>query len=533
MLRLDFPKVYNKGRNFLIRNQARILRWSHHIWHEIKHIGKGFKTFKQEIQESVTDTKDMHYARYKKVTYSQSKKMQRVTRDVIKFIPFSLFIIIPGLELLLPAWLVIFPNAIPSQFQSAATRQKKMEQLLTNRNQAAEKLLYKLPKYLHKLAKSNYLTEEEKLEMQEVLKLVETNDSIHTNLLKYKHLFTKYADFKHFKVSTLQDMAHFMGLNPITGLNTINNILSFTGIKIRTDNMYVSWMTKIILKRELRMFFRKIRREDSYLSMEKVSNFTDARLDSILIERGIEILNKPRDKKLKDYKMWQAISNLNNVPDSLLIFCRLNEFAEDLYRINYFEQEIDLIRRVSSSKGYIQRKRRLEEYLGMAQVKDCISHLLKAKGLIKDEEEGIEEKEKDLQEQTEETKTEKWEHYTPVFTIDDYRNYKNAVQEFKIRHNAIVSEVDNLNSTLAKQLEELEQIVILGYLDRKEMGEHSKIRDLNPNIERIKQRMLEDANEDATSSKFKRLIELSQSLSKDKDFETELKRHGGKDESFI
>lgn len=468
-LRLDGHKIYKKIKNLLIRNHARILRWSAQIWHEIQHIGKGFKTFKEEIQESVSDTKDMHYARYKKPTYIQTKRMQRITKDVIKFVPFSIFILIPGLELLLPAWLVIFPNAIPSQFQSASARQKKIEEMIQNRNIAAERLLFNYPKYINKLSKSDYLSDQEKEELQELLNILETRDVMHTDLLKFKHLFTKYAEFRHFKVNTLMSMAHFMGLSPVTGLNTINNILAFLKLRIEIDNPYVSWFTKIILIRELKLFFRKTRREDSHLSMEKINTFSESKIDSILIQRGIEIENRPTEKKLKDYKMWQAISNLNNVPDTLLIFCRLNEFAEDLYRINYFEQEIDLIKRLGSYKLYLQRKRRLEEYLGMAKVKECISELIEAKGLIKDKDDSSEQKHEDIDNLSEEKKEEIMKDEDSILSIDKYRKYKNALREFKLRHNSIVDEIDNVNTTSDKLLEELEQCVILGYLDRKEL----------------------------------------------------------------
>lgn len=76
-----------------------------------------------------------------------------MTQDFIKFIPFSLFIIVPGLEVLLPAWLVIFPNSIPSQFLSEEDRKKKFKVLNEQRNVSAEKLLYILPKYLYLLEK--------------------------------------------------------------------------------------------------------------------------------------------------------------------------------------------------------------------------------------------------------------------------------------------------------------------------------------------------------------------------------------------
>ena len=454
LLYWEKQKVISKMADFLKRNYFRVRRTSSHIWEEVKHIGKGFVTLKDDIKGSVTDVKDLHYARYKKPTYSHTQKIQQITQDVIKFIPFSIFILIPGLELLLPAWLVIFPNAIPSQFQSKNTRQKKMDELLMNRNNGAEKLLYKFPKYLKTLSNSSILSKKEKEELEELLKLVDSNNAMHTDYLRYKHLFTKYADFKHFKVTSLQEMAHFMGLSPVTGLNIINNVLSFLGMRIQIDNKYVSWLTKIILTRELRLFFRKIRREDSYLYWEKVESLEENKLDSILIERGIEIVNKPIPTKLKDYKMWQAISNLNNAPDTMLLFCRLNEFAEDLYRMTALEHEIDLIRRVGSDREYIRRKKKLEEYLNIANVKSEISHFIKEKNALL--EDGETAKTPDQEQQKEN-----------VVSVERYYKFKKSYQEFQVRHNSIVDQIDNINEELEDLLEELEQNVILGYLDNK------------------------------------------------------------------
>jgi LETM1 and EF-hand domain-containing protein 1 len=56
--------------------------------------------------------------------------MQRVRKDYIKFIPFSFFIVVPGAELLLPAWLLIFPSSIPSQFLSAEEKEAKINTML-------------------------------------------------------------------------------------------------------------------------------------------------------------------------------------------------------------------------------------------------------------------------------------------------------------------------------------------------------------------------------------------------------------------
>jgi LETM1 and EF-hand domain-containing protein 1 len=68
-----------------------------------------------------------------------------VKSDVLKFIPFSIFIIIPGLELALPAWIAIFPNAIPTQFMSDEKKEQKMRETIEAREKGAGKLMYLFP----------------------------------------------------------------------------------------------------------------------------------------------------------------------------------------------------------------------------------------------------------------------------------------------------------------------------------------------------------------------------------------------------
>ena len=46
-----------------------------------------------------------------------------------------------------------------------------------------------------------------------------------TDLLEFRNLFTLYGQFRLFKTRSLMHMAHFMTISPVTGLNTINNIL--------------------------------------------------------------------------------------------------------------------------------------------------------------------------------------------------------------------------------------------------------------------------------------------------------------------
>lgn len=61
------------------------------------------------------------------------------------------------------------------------------------------------------------------------------------------------------------------------------------------------------------------------LSAEDVSELPDDILEQICFDRGIDISESHREQ-IEDLRLWLSISNLRNVPDSLLIITRVHEF---------------------------------------------------------------------------------------------------------------------------------------------------------------------------------------------------------------
>ena len=50
---------------------------------------------------------------------------------------------------------------------------------------------------------------------------------------------------------------------------------------------------------------------------------------------------------MKELKLWMSISNLRNVPHSLLLYSRIADYAqEDLFEISEDEDEYEVLRRV-------------------------------------------------------------------------------------------------------------------------------------------------------------------------------------------
>lgn len=166
---------------------------SHHIWDELKKVGRGFRMLKDDFKFYLKLQKRRIDLKYDKESYKENIKLKQVRQDFFKFIPFSIFIIVPGAELLLPAWLMVFPNSIPSQFLSEEAKYKHFKQMTERRNKAAEKLQYILPKYLYSLEKDEIIDKEDREQIRELKHTLRSDNVLPTDLLQFRKLFSEYA----------------------------------------------------------------------------------------------------------------------------------------------------------------------------------------------------------------------------------------------------------------------------------------------------------------------------------------------------
>jgi len=81
--------------------------------------------------------------------------------------------------------------------------------------------------------------------------------------------------------------------------------------------------------RELNIIFNRLRMEDQLLSMEDMSQIPENTLAKICFDRGID-LDKSHREQVEDLRLWLSISNLRNVPHSLLLITRVQDFSRDV-----------------------------------------------------------------------------------------------------------------------------------------------------------------------------------------------------------
>ena len=132
------------------------------VHHGLLHMIHGLKTLGGDVKWAVPTRSNKSAKRFRMTSYKQKKRLRQVRTDVIKFLPFSLFLLIPGGELFLPAWVLVFPNSVPSQFVSEADRKKKFQELKERQEAACERLVHAIPIYLDNLLKDHDVSEKDK-----------------------------------------------------------------------------------------------------------------------------------------------------------------------------------------------------------------------------------------------------------------------------------------------------------------------------------------------------------------------------------
>lgn len=169
--------------------EQNLIKIKHAIHHGVVHTIHGFKALGKDSKFFIRSSASNKFTKYSDVSYNEQSRLREIRMDLIKFIPFSFFVVVPFAELLFPAWLVIFPNSIPSQFLDKNDREKKFQLLKDKQKDAAEKLLYIWPNYLTKLAKDPLVPDQDKAKIKELAAAIKGEKALPTDLLQYRNIF--------------------------------------------------------------------------------------------------------------------------------------------------------------------------------------------------------------------------------------------------------------------------------------------------------------------------------------------------------
>merc|ERR1719461_114184 len=95
---------------------------------EAKHYYSGFKLLFLDVK--VSSQIVWKIAQGKNLSRRENRQLVRTVSDLFRLVPFSVFVIVPFMEFLLPVALKLFPGMLPTTFTTSSERDAKMRRTL-------------------------------------------------------------------------------------------------------------------------------------------------------------------------------------------------------------------------------------------------------------------------------------------------------------------------------------------------------------------------------------------------------------------
>ncbi|EAN31901.1 LETM1-like family protein [Theileria parva strain Muguga] len=237
--------------------------------------------------------------------YHERKLLMKTMNDALKLVPFSLFIIVPFAEFLLPLVIRFFPQMLPSTFQ---TNNNKDDDYLQKKLMAKKELATffqelvqeRTNQILQEELDSSMRTKAEALkQFQERLlnKSDDMNPFLSANeLLVFSKLFKKEFVLDKMSYQTLKVMCKLLGITPFA--------------------------LKSHLVLQLRHHLLKIQREDRLILWEGVESLDMEELQEACKERAMKFYNVTKEQLQQQLKQWLDLSSRREINPILLLWSR-------------------------------------------------------------------------------------------------------------------------------------------------------------------------------------------------------------------
>ncbi|CAH02445.1 ribosome-binding protein MDM38 [Kluyveromyces lactis] len=274
------------------------------IKHELTHYVNGTKLLGYEIKVSTKLL--VKFVQGYELSRREKNQLKRTMGDIFRLVPFSAFLIIPFAELLLPVALKIFPNLLPSTYESG--KEKKIKR--TKLNEIRAKTSNFLQETLEESSLINYKslesTEKKKQFLNFFKKLNSTKDGkenlfTHEEILNVAKMFKNDTVLDNLSRPQLIAMAKYMSLRPFGN-----------------DNM---------LRYQIRFNLKHIIEDDKTIDYEGAASLSDEELYQACVSRGIKTFGVSKDELLENLKVWLDLRLRHQVPSVLLVLSSAYTFG--------------------------------------------------------------------------------------------------------------------------------------------------------------------------------------------------------------
>ncbi|EAQ93706.1 hypothetical protein CHGG_01941 [Chaetomium globosum CBS 148.51] len=256
---------------------------------EAQHYWDGTKLLAAEVK--ISSRLALKMAAGYELTRRENRQLQRTVQDLGRLVPFSVFVIVPFAELLLPVALKLFPNMLPSTYEGQKSRDKKASTLRATRQEVSDFLRQTLKETGLPLTQATAQKEEFTNFFRKLRATGETPTA--EDVIKVCKVFKDDLTLDNLSRPQLVSMCRYLNLN--------------------------TFGTDMMLRYQIRHRMRQIKRDDRAISYEGVDSLSVAELQVACASRGIKSYGVSPSSLREDLQTWLDLRLREGVPSTLLV----------------------------------------------------------------------------------------------------------------------------------------------------------------------------------------------------------------------
>lgn len=266
-------------------------------------------------------------------------QLRRTVQDLGRLIPFSVFVIVPFAEFLLPVALKLFPNMLPSTYEGQKDKDKKATSLRATRKEV-----------------SNFLRQTMKETGLPVTAYNAQKDAFIEFFRKVRQPYCNHP--KSTRVLTKPSQVRTTGEAP-TEADVIKVCKLFKD-DLTLDNLSRPQLVGIcrymnlnavgpdtLLRYQIRHRMRQIKRDDKSIAFEGVDSLSVPELQTACASRGLRTHGMSPARLREDLQMWLDLRLKYGVPSTLLVLSNAFVYAQG--KDAEMTSQIDALQAVLSS----------------------------------------------------------------------------------------------------------------------------------------------------------------------------------------
>jgi LETM1 and EF-hand domain-containing protein 1 len=256
---------------------------------EAQHYWDGTKLLATEVKISTRLALKM--AAGYELSRREHRQLQRTVQDIARLVPFSVFVLVPFAELLLPVALKLFPNLLPSTYEGQTSKDKKATSLRATRKEVSNFLQNTLKETGLPLTPANA----QKEEFTQFFRKVRATGESPTpeEVIKVCKIFKDDLTLDNLSRPQLVGMCRYMNLN--------------------------TFGTDMMLRYQIRHRMRQIKRDDRAISYEGVDSLSVPELQIACMSRGLRTHGVSPGRLRDDLQSWLDLRLKHGVPSTLLV----------------------------------------------------------------------------------------------------------------------------------------------------------------------------------------------------------------------